>query len=78
MSKKDFPSELQKKLDEFQVDVPEIPIKRTMLDSIANYIYAPAKNPLEIFHIKGNSITGLIWYPFILIFVLFFAPIFFI
>lgn len=78
MTKKDFPSELQKKLDEFQVEVPEIPIKRSMFDKIANIIYAPAKNPLEIFHIKGSSISRLVWYPFILIFVLFFAPIFFI
>jgi hypothetical protein len=78
MSKKEFPPELQSKLDEFHVDVPDIPVHRSKLDRIANWIYAPSKDPLELFHVKESSITRLVLYPFIFLLVLFFIPSFFI
>lgn len=76
MSKKGIPNEFQEKLEEFQVEIPEIPMKRSKLERIANWIYAPAKDPLEVLSIKGNSITRLVFYPLILILALFFTPIF--
>lgn len=78
MSKKEIPNELQNRLDEFHVEVPEISAKRSKLERLANCIYAPAKDPLEIFGINGNSITRIAFYPLVFLLVLFFTPIFFI
>ncbi|GGP09545.1 hypothetical protein [Oceanobacillus neutriphilus] len=78
MSKRDIPDQLQNRLDEFQVEVPEIPMKSSKLERLANWIYSPARDPLEIFRISGNSITRLAFYPLIFVLALFFAPIFFI
>ncbi|WP_405098083.1 hypothetical protein [Oceanobacillus sp. FSL H7-0719] len=74
MSKSEFPDELRNKLDEFHVDVPRIPTK-SKLERLANWIYAPAKSPIELLPIKGNSITGLTIFPLIFVLILF-TPIF--
>ncbi|UII55219.1 hypothetical protein LS684_16400 [Cytobacillus spongiae] len=76
MSKSEIPKELQTKLDEFHVDLPEIPTKLRKLDRLANWVHAPAMDPLEIFSIKGNSITKLVFYPLICLLFIFFTPIF--
>lgn len=76
MSKKEVPNELRKRLDEFHVEIPEIPTKSSKLERIANWIHAPAKNPIDILSISGNSITKLVFYPFILFLVLLIPPIF--
>lgn len=78
MSKREIPNELQNRLDEFHVEVPEIPTKRSKLDRMSNWIYAPAKDPLEMLGINGNSIARLVFYPLVFLLVLFFTPIFFI
>ncbi|WP_164669346.1 hypothetical protein [Virgibacillus doumboii] len=78
MRKKEIPDELQNRLEEFHVEVPEIPAKKSKLERLANWIYAPAKDPLEILAIQGNSITRVAFYPLILLLALFFTPIFFI
>lgn len=76
MSKKEIPNELQNRLDEFQVDVPDFPSKRKKLDRLANWIYAPAKSPIDLFSIKGNSITQLVFYPLLFLLVVLFTPFF--
>ena len=76
MSKKEIKDEIQNRLEEFHVEVPDIPMNRSKVERLANWIYAPAKDPLEVFHIKGNSITRLVIYPFILVLALLFTPIF--
>lgn len=76
MSKKEVPNELKKRLDEFHVEVPDFPAKSSKLDRIANWIHAPAKNPLELLSIRGNSITKLVFFPLILLLVLLITPIF--
>ncbi|MFA1822032.1 hypothetical protein ACDX78_17910 [Virgibacillus oceani] len=78
MNKQEIPNELKKRLEEFQVKVPNIQTKKSRLDRLTNWIYAPARNPLEVFNIKVNSFTRVVFYPLILILVLFFTPIFFI
>ncbi|WP_100009852.1 hypothetical protein [Lentibacillus sediminis] len=78
MSKREIPDELHNKLDEFHVEMPDIPVKRSRLERLANWIYAPAKDPLEILGVKGNSIARVAFYPLIFLLVLFFAPVFFI
>lgn len=75
MNKKEISAELKNRLDEFQVDVPEIPHKSSAFGRIANWIFAPAKDPLELFGVKGNSISKLVFYPFVFLFVLCFMPI---
>ncbi|MGM8216439.1 hypothetical protein ACLIA0_12790 [Bacillaceae bacterium W0354] len=76
MSKHEIPDELQNKLEEFSVETPEIPIKVSKLERLANIIHAPAKNPIDFLNIKGTSITRLVLYPFILIIALLFGPMF--
>ncbi|OZU90593.1 hypothetical protein CIL03_05490 [Virgibacillus indicus] len=76
MSRKEIPNELQNRLEEFQVEVPEFPAKKNKSERIANWIYAPAKNPLEVLSINGNSITRLVVYPLIFIFAFLVTPIF--
>ncbi|QGH35680.1 hypothetical protein GI584_17205 [Gracilibacillus salitolerans] len=49
MNKHDIPEELKQKLDEFEVDVPEILLKKSLSQRIANWFYAPAKNPADYF-----------------------------
>ncbi|WP_407272135.1 hypothetical protein [Radiobacillus sp. PE A8.2] len=78
MNNMKIPDEVKKRLDEFHVEVPEIPIKRNKLDRLAHWIHAPAKDPFEVLSIKGNSITRLVFYPLITLLVLFFIPVFFI
>ncbi|MCM3163336.1 hypothetical protein [Metabacillus litoralis] len=78
MSRNEIPKELQKRLEEFHVKVPDIPFKKSKVDRIANWIYAPAKSPIDLLNIKGYSITRLVLYPFILLLVVFITPIFFI
>ena len=78
MSKKEISNEIQNRLEEFHVEVPEIPMKKSKLERIANWIYAPATNPLEMFNIRGNSLTRLVFYPFIFILVLLLTPAIFI
>ncbi|GAB2550371.1 hypothetical protein [Gracilibacillus alcaliphilus] len=75
MSKKEIPDELRNRLDEFDVEVPEISPKNQM-ERLANWIYAPAKNPMELLGINGNSIIRLTFFPLILVLILFFTPIF--
>ncbi|WP_226674897.1 hypothetical protein [Mesobacillus jeotgali] len=65
MSKKEIPNELKSKLDEFHVEIPEIPAKSSKLNRIANWIHTPAKNQLEILSIRENSSTQLVYYPLI-------------
>ncbi|WP_208590438.1 hypothetical protein [Gracilibacillus suaedae] len=48
MNKHDIPEELKQKLDEFEVDVPDIPLKKSLSQRIANWLYAPAKNPVDL------------------------------
>ncbi|MBT2691746.1 hypothetical protein [Bacillus sp. ISL-55] len=76
MSKKEIQNELKSRLDEFHVEIPEIPAKSSKLDRIANWIHTPAKNPLEVLSIRENSITQLVFYPLIFLLFLFFTPIF--
>ncbi|MCM3741990.1 hypothetical protein M3210_17200 [Oceanobacillus luteolus] len=78
MSKKDIPKELNDRLAEFKVEVPEIPLKRSKMERFANWIYAPAKDPLEALGIKENSLPKLIGYPFVILLILFAMPILFI
>lgn len=78
MSKREIPDEIQDRLDEFHVEVPDIPVKRSRLERLANWIYAPAKDPLEMMGVKGNSIAQLAFYPLAILLVLFFAPALFI
>ncbi|PGT82764.1 MULTISPECIES: hypothetical protein [Bacillaceae] len=78
MSRNEIPKELQNHLEEFQVDVPDIPLTKSKVDRIANWIYAPVKSPIDLLNIKGNSITRLVMYPFILLLIVFITPIFFI
>ncbi|GGN60986.1 hypothetical protein [Oceanobacillus indicireducens] len=75
MSKNEFPDELKNKLDEFHVEVPDIPLKRSKWERLANWIHAPAKNPLDVLRIKGDSIIKLVLYPLVLILLICFAPI---
>ncbi|MGN8644644.1 hypothetical protein ACTNEO_00990 [Gracilibacillus sp. HCP3S3_G5_1] len=49
MNKHDIPEELKQKLDEFEVDVPDIPLKKSLSQRIANWLYVPAKNPADYF-----------------------------
>lgn len=76
MRKNEISDELQKKLDEFDVTMPDFQVKRSKIDRFVNWIYAPAKNPLDVVKIKGNSITRVVLYPLIIILILFFTPIF--
>lgn len=78
MSKREIPNKLQNRLDEFHVEVPEIPMKNSKLERLANWIYGPARDPLEILGISGNSIGRLAFYPLVFVLVLFFTPVFFI
>lgn len=76
MSKKEIPEELQEKLEKFEVEVPVFEVKRKKIDRFANWIYAPAANPLEFLSIKENSVTRLVFTPFVIIFVLSLTPVF--
>ena len=76
MSKNEFPDELKNKLDEFHVEVPDIPLKINKWERLANWIHAPAKNPLDVLRIKENSITKLVIYPLVFIFIICLGPIF--
>ncbi|GAA0496999.1 hypothetical protein GCM10008986_24960 [Salinibacillus aidingensis] len=78
MSNKEIPNEIQNKLDEFHVEVPELPMKSSKLERLPNWIYGPARDPLEILGISGNSIGRLVFYPLAFVLLLFFTPIFFI
>ena len=75
MSKSEFPDELKNKLDEFQVRVPDIPLKRSRWERLANWIHAPAKNPLDVLRVEGDSIIKVVLYPLVLIFLICLAPI---
>ncbi len=48
MNKKNLPEELKQQLDQFEVEVPEIPIKKSISQRIANWMHAPAKNPVDM------------------------------
>lgn len=75
MSKNEFPDELKNELDKFHVEVPDIPLKRSKWERLANWIHAPAKNPLDALRIKGDSIIKLVLYPMVLIFFICLAPL---
>lgn len=68
MRNNEFPDELKNRLDEFHVDIPDIPLKRSKWEHLANWIYVPAKNPLDALRIKVNTITKLVIYPLSVIF----------
>ncbi|WP_042464168.1 hypothetical protein [Neobacillus dielmonensis] len=78
MSKNEITDELQTRLDEFHVKVPDISIKKSKLNRLANWIYAPAADPLEALSINRNSITRIVFYPLLFVLALLFAPFFFI
>lgn len=78
MSRQEIPKEMQNKLESFHVEVPDISPKISRLERIANWIHAPAKSPLEIFSIRGNSMVRLVFFPLIFFLVIFFIPVFFI
>jgi len=78
MSKQEIPKEMQNKLESFHVEVPDISAEISRLERIANWIHAPAKSPLDILSIRGNSMVRLIFYPLIFFLVIFFTPVFFI
>ncbi|MGP4041876.1 hypothetical protein ACTWP4_18540 [Gracilibacillus sp. D59] len=48
MNEHEIPEELKQKLDKFEVDVPNIPFKKSLSQRIANWLYAPAKNPADL------------------------------
>ncbi|WP_130859064.1 hypothetical protein [Gracilibacillus phocaeensis] len=75
MSKREIPHELRDKLDEFHVEVPDI-TQKDKWGRLANWIYAPAQNPVELCRIKGDSITRLTVMPLIVVLIVFFTPIF--
>lgn len=74
MSKREIPNKLQNKLNEFHVEVPEIPMKRSKQERLANWIYSPAQNPLEVLKVSGTSIGRLTLYPLVFVFILFITP----
>lgn len=49
MNRKDIPEELKQQLNQFEVEVPEIPQKKSFLQRIANWVHTPAKNPADMF-----------------------------
>ncbi|WP_163582921.1 hypothetical protein [Gracilibacillus saliphilus] len=57
MNKHDIPEELKQKLDEFEVDVPDIPLKKSLSQQIANCLYAPAKNPVDLISKQWTPLT---------------------
>lgn len=75
MSKREIPHELRDRLEEFHVEVPDI-TKKDKWERLANWIYAPAQNPVELWKIKGDSITRLTVMPLIVVLIVFFTPIF--
>ncbi len=78
MSKNEFPKELEDKLEGFHVEVPDIVMKKSKLERIANWIYTPAKDPLDALGVKVNSIAKITIYPVVWVLLLFFIPIIFV
>ncbi|MDX8045740.1 hypothetical protein SH601_07030 [Gracilibacillus sp. S3-1-1] len=67
MNKHDIPDELHQKLDEFEIEVPEIPLKKSLSQRIANWLYAPAKNPVDYFSKQWTPLK-IALFPIIILF----------
>ncbi|WP_058308193.1 hypothetical protein [Gracilibacillus massiliensis] len=57
MNKKDIPEELKQQLDQFEVEVPEIPLKKSLSQRIANLVHTPAKNPADMLQKTATPLT---------------------
>lgn len=78
MNKNEIPEGLKEKLDEFHVTVPDIPLKRSRLERVTDWIYTPAKNPLELLEVKGDPIKRLVFLPLVTMLIFSAIPMFFI
>ncbi|PWU69809.1 MULTISPECIES: hypothetical protein [Gracilibacillus] len=70
MNKKEIPEELKERLEEFHVEIPQIPLKKNKLDQLADWICKPVKSPLEFLSIHEKSTIKLGLYPLFAIFIL--------
>ncbi|MFC4401752.1 hypothetical protein [Gracilibacillus xinjiangensis] len=49
MKKNGIPDKLKQKMDQFNVEVPEITMKRSLSRRIADWMFTSAKNPADYF-----------------------------
>lgn len=61
---------LAKKLDEYKVDVPNFPLKRSRSERIAELLFSPIMNPLEKMSLRVKSVILLQLSPIAIIFLI--------
>lgn len=69
---------INRKLREFEVDVPDFPMKKSSLDRLANWMFQPVSMPFSSLNLVGKrSMPALQMLPFIIIIIASAIPLFF-
>lgn len=55
-----------KKLKEFEVDVPEFPIKKSIVNRVANWLFEPVPIPVPNFSFTGKGTVVTLFLPILI------------
>lgn len=64
-----FGEDLARKLDEYGVDIPNFPLKRSRFERMANLFFSPIMNPLEKMSLRVKSVILLQLAPIVIVFI---------
>ncbi|WP_339161857.1 hypothetical protein [Siminovitchia sp. FSL W7-1587] len=65
MNDKEY-EKLVQKLDEYQVDVPDFPMKKSRLDRAANWLFDPVSLPVWEVHFTKKGMAVAMFFPVLL------------
>ncbi|WP_099361363.1 hypothetical protein [Fredinandcohnia onubensis] len=67
MNNDQFDKELKEKLDQFTVEVPDFPMKKSRLNRIANWFFNPASIPFPEAGYKKGAFLSISWLPVLIL-----------
>ncbi|MFS0821721.1 hypothetical protein [Bacillus sp. 1P02SD] len=67
MNHNQFEEELKEKLDQFTVEVPDFPMKKSRLDRMANWFFNPVSIPFPKFGYTKSAFLTITWIPVFLV-----------
>ncbi|WP_077619617.1 hypothetical protein [Bacillus sinesaloumensis] len=67
MNKDQFEKELKEKLDQFSVEVPDFPMKKSRSSRITNWFFNPASIPFPEFGYKKGAFLSISWLPVLIL-----------
>ncbi|MEH7237612.1 hypothetical protein [Bacillus sp. JJ1562] len=59
--------ELKEKLDQFTIEVPDFPMKKSRLDRMANWFFNPVSIPFPEAGYKKGAFLSISWLPVLLL-----------